>query len=73
VTRSLDRPAPSSTAVVARVDPADPYRPIIRRFQCDGHTLEESAIELRSQSGLEIISLAGKKVEGLMPCEAQAA
>jgi HD-GYP domain-containing protein (c-di-GMP phosphodiesterase class II) len=63
----------NSTAVVARVDPADPYRPIIRRVQNDGRTLEESALELRSQSDLQIISIGGKKVEGLLPSPAQAA
>jgi hypothetical protein len=63
----------NSAAVVARVDPADPYRPFIRRFQGDGHTLEESTVELRHQPGLQIISIAGKKVEGLLPPQTQAA
>jgi HD-GYP domain-containing protein (c-di-GMP phosphodiesterase class II) len=62
-----------SPAVVTRVDPADPYRPIIRRFQADGHTLEESAVELRAQPDLNIATIAGQKVDGLLPPQAQAA
>lgn len=56
-----------SKAVVSRSDPADPYRPVVRRFQEDGVTLEESSVELRSQSGLRIHSIGGRKVEGLLP------
>jgi HD-GYP domain-containing protein (c-di-GMP phosphodiesterase class II) len=62
-----------SPAVVTRVDPADPYRPILRRFQADGHTLEESAVELREQPDLNIASIAGQKVDGLLPPQSQAA
>ncbi len=62
-----------SRAIVTRMDPADPYRPILRRLQADGHTLEETPLELRTQPDLHITSIAGVKVDGLLPPQAQAA
>jgi HD-GYP domain-containing protein (c-di-GMP phosphodiesterase class II) len=56
-----------TSGVITRVDPADPYRPVIKRFQSDGQTLEDSPLELRRQPDLQIRSIAGTEVTGLLP------
>jgi len=56
-----------SHGIITRVDPADPYRPVVKRLEADGTTLADSPLPLRAQPDLKIQAIAGVEITALLP------
>jgi HD-GYP domain-containing protein (c-di-GMP phosphodiesterase class II) len=57
-----------TAAIVTKVDPADPYHPVVKRFGEDEWTLLDEAIDLSDgDNGLHIDSIGGVKVQPFLP------
>lgn len=56
-----------SQAIVTGFDPADPFRPCVKRFDRDGMTIVDEVIHLHDNNAPEIVSTQGVRVEGMIP------
>lgn len=56
-----------SKAIVTGFDPADPFRPCVKRFAGDGSTIVDKVIHLHHTDAPEIVATDGVAVEGLIP------